>query len=202
MKFRIKAIIIILLVCVFFTNTFAGGKDNDRWSVRMAESAITYSSYQSAYEYVSATAMKGFRQLWKTTGDDRYFQYIKGAVDKDLPLFNIITNLKGSNYIDPVNGGCLLLMMYSQTNDEKYKAAIDSTLEYLLTFDRSTEGGFFHKGDPRMQIDDLYMEGEFLAEYAEVFNSTEELDEALLQNGSYGKTYAGLCKRIVGPCVV
>ena len=179
----LKSIILLILsFCVLFTNTFANNHNNDRWSVRMAESAMIY-GYQSIYDYVDATAMKGFRQLWQTTGEDRYYQYIKEAVDKDLPSFYKITTYKGSNYIDPVNGGCLILMMYSQTKEEKYKAAIDSTLEYLITFDRSTEGGFFHKYHPRMQIDDLYMEGEFLAEYAHVFNRTEELDEALLQTG-------------------
>jgi unsaturated rhamnogalacturonyl hydrolase len=176
-------IIMILSCCVLFTNAFAGDNDNNSWSVRMAESTITYGTYQSIFEYVSATAMKAFCQLWQTTGEDRYFQYIKGAVESDLTQFHNITNMKGTNYIDPVNGGTLILMMYSQTKQEKYKTAIDSTLEYLITFDRSTEGGFFHKHDPRMQIDDLYMEGEFLAEYAEVFDRTEELDEALRQTG-------------------
>lgn len=182
-KFLKSIAIMIFLCCVLFTNTFAGDNDSDSWSVRMAESAITYGSYQSVYEYVSATAMKAFRQLWQTTGEDNYFQYVKGAVDKDLSLFNTLTNMNGSNYIDPVNGGNLILLMYSKTNEEKYKTAIDSTLEYLITFDRSAEGGFFHKSDPRMQIDDLYMEGEFLAEYAQVYDRTEELDEALNQTG-------------------
>jgi len=185
MSVKLLKIIILMALscCVLFTNTFANNHDSDRWSVRMAESAITYGTYQSVFDYVSATAMKAFRQLWQTTGEDHYFQYIKGAVEDELSLFNTLTDRKGSNYIDPVNGGSLILMMYSQTKEEKYKTAIDSTLEYLITFGRSTEGGFFHKYDPRMQIDDLYMEGEFLAEYAQVFDRTEELDEALKQTG-------------------
>ena len=177
-------IILVTLSCsVLFLSSLASADESDRWSVRMAESVISCGTYQSAYEYVSATAMKGFRQLWQTTGDDQYFQYIQGAVENDLSMFNSINNLQGSNYIDPVNGGSLILMMYTQTNEDKYKAAADSTLKFLMSFDRSTEGGFFHKRDPRMQIDDLYMEGEFLAEYAQVFERIGELDEALRQTG-------------------
>ena len=172
----------LLSLAVIFPVTAKANDADARWSIRMAESVITKGSYKSAYEYVSATAMKGFRQLWQTTGDERYSQYIKEAVDRDLQLFySLPSPTTRPNYIDPVNGGNLILMIYSQTNEEKYKAAIDSTLKYLINFDRSAEGGFFHKNDPRMQIDDLYMEGEFLAEYAQVFYRTEELDEALKQ---------------------
>lgn len=182
--YLLKSTIIVIFSCfILVANTFAKINNSDPWSVRMAESVISKGAYKSAYRYVSATAMKGFRQLWQATGEERYFQYIKEAVDNSIPSFHDITSMKGSNYIDPVNGGNLILMMYSQTKEEKYKEAIDSTLEFLITFDRSTEGGFFHKYHPRMQIDDLYMEGEFLTEYAQVFNRTEELDEALLQTG-------------------
>lgn len=137
----LKSTIIVILLCfILFANTFAQNNDSNRWSVRMAESAMIY-GYQGIYYYVTTTAMKGFRQLWQVTGNERYFQHIKDAMDDDLDQFHDITSLKGSNYIDPVNGGILILMMYSQTNEETYKAAIDSTLGFLITFDRSAEGG-------------------------------------------------------------
>ena len=175
-------LLMILSSGVLFTNTFAMNQHTDRWSVRMAESAMI-SGYQSIYNYVDATAMKAFRQLWHTTGDARYYRYIVDAVDNDLSLYAAIPSGNRSNYIDPVNGGSLILMMYSQTHAKRYKTAADSTLAYLTAFDRSTEGGFFHKSDPRMQIDDLYMAGEFLTEYARVFDHPGALDEALLQTG-------------------
>ncbi len=179
----LKSTIIVIFLCfILVINIFANNNDGDPWSVRMAETVISKNAYKSAYEYVSATAMKGFRQLWQKTADERYYQYIKEAVDSDLQMFyNLPSPSTRPNYIDPVNGGNLILMVYSQTDEEKYKAAFDSTLKYLLNFDRSAEGGFFHKNDPRMQIDDLYMEGEFLAEYAVVFERSDLLDEALRQ---------------------
>lgn len=88
----LKSTIIVILLCfILFANTFAQNNDSNRWSVRMAESAMIY-GYQGIYYYVTTTAMKGFRQLWQVTGNERYFQHIKDAVDDDLDQFHDITS--------------------------------------------------------------------------------------------------------------
>jgi unsaturated rhamnogalacturonyl hydrolase len=118
--------------------------------------------------------------LWLVTGNDDYYQYIRTGADNNLGYYNNIVNSRIHD-IDPVNGGSLLLFMYSRTGDSRYSAAADSTLSYLKSFPRSTDGGFFHKDLPRMQVDDLYMGAPFLAEYGQIFDVQEEYEDAVRQ---------------------
>ncbi len=153
---------------------------NMLWSVRMAESAIIDGAYQGISYYVDATAMKSFRNLWLATGDTIYLQYIIDAVDDDLSYYYEKANAEFHD-IDPVNGGSLILFMFSQTGELKYQSAADSLLKFLKAFPRTSGGGFYHKDSPHMQVDDLYMGSPFLAEYGKVFNRQEELDDAVKQ---------------------
>jgi len=151
-----------------------------RWSVRMAESLISTGWYQGIADYVYATAMKGFRNLWQATGNERYLQYINGAVDADSSYYQNIVN-RVTHDIDYVNGGSLILFIYSQTGESKYQSAGDSTLKFLKSFPRTSDSGFYHKDWPRMQVDDLYMGSPFLAEYGQIFDSPEEYKDAVKQ---------------------
>jgi unsaturated rhamnogalacturonyl hydrolase len=152
-----------------------------RWSVRMAESLITYGTYQSIWYYVDATTMKGFRNLWQATGEESYFQYIKDAIDSDSSNYQNINSLLINHDIDYINGGSLILFMYSQTGELRYQLLADSTLKFLKSFPRTSDSGFYHKDCPRMQVDDLYMGSPFLAEYGQIFDSPEEYKEAVKQ---------------------
>jgi unsaturated rhamnogalacturonyl hydrolase len=151
-----------------------------RWSVRLAETAMSNNFYFNVMDYVAATAIKGFRNLWLFIGDSSYLQYIGELVDASLEYHY---DMAGSDYhdIDPVNGGSLVLFMSSKTGESKYRSAADSILKFLKAFPRSADGGLFHKDIPRMQVDDLYMGSPFLAEYGDVFNKPEEYTDAARQ---------------------
>lgn len=164
----------VLLHYALFTGLPACAQE---MAIRMADSI---GSFNDISDYIQATAMKGFRQLWLVTGNDDYYQYIRSGTDNNLSYYNNIDNSR-THDIDPLNGGSLLLFMYSETGDSKYRTAANSTLDYLLSFPRSADGGFFHKDWPRMQVDDLYMGAPFLAEYGQIFNEQEEYEEAVRQ---------------------
>lgn len=168
-----------ILICLLPGIIF-GQEVNPKWSERMADIVVADNSYNYLSDYVDATAMKGFRNLWEATGDSVYFNYLRDAADLSLPFYY---NLAQQEYhdIDPVNGGSLLLYMYSLTGNPDYKNAADSALKFLQAFPRSPDGGFYHKDVPRMQVDDLYMGTPFLAECGKVFNSNENYDDAINQ---------------------
>jgi len=170
-------IIVILLLVALSAGIPVGAQD---MAISMANSIMRGGSLNDISDYIQATAMKGLRQLWLVTGNDDYYQYIRSGADDNLGYYNNIINASVHD-IDPVNGGSLLLFMYSQTGDSKYRTAANSTLSYLNSFPRSTDGGFFHKDWPRMQVDDLYMGTPFLAEYGQIFNGQEEYDDAVRQ---------------------
>lgn len=175
-----KLFICLLIMMCFLTLNISGQDVNPKWSERMADIVIADNSYKYLSDYVEATAMKGFRNLWKATGDSVYFNYLRDAADLSLQFYY---NLAQQEYhdIDPVNGGSLLLFMYSLTGNPDYKNAADSALKFLQAFPRSPDGGFYHKDVPRMQIDDLFMGTPFLAECGKVFNSNENYDDAINQ---------------------
>jgi unsaturated rhamnogalacturonyl hydrolase len=155
------------------------------WSVLMAENLMknpSIASGPSLQSYVFATALKGLRELWKATEDSAYLQYISEIVDDNLPSYE---GLAGMTYYDMdfINGASLILFMYSQTGDSKYVPAIDSTLKYLNSMPRTSDGGIYHKGTTsyRLQLDDLYMIGPFMAEYGILFNQPEVYQDAVRQ---------------------
>jgi unsaturated rhamnogalacturonyl hydrolase len=160
---------------------WAGAQEpGKRWSERMAESAMLDGGYQNIYDYVDATAMKAFRALWQETGDETYYNYLKTAVDDDLQDYYDIAS---SDYhdIDPVNGGSLILLLQRQTGEAAYRSAADSLLKFLWAFPRTSDGGFYHKDSPHMQVDDLYMGAPFLAEYGQLREVDSALEDAARQ---------------------
>lgn len=137
--------------------------------------------YHRLSDYVGATVMKSFRYLWETTKDSSYFRYLQQVTDSSLNfIINYLPN-DDRHDIDYVNGGSILLYMFSQTGKPEYQSAADTIMKYLKSFSRFSDGGFYHKDQPVMQVDDLYMGAPFLAEYGQVFNSAEDYDIAIQQ---------------------
>ena len=73
----------LCLLCVPYMNLYAEGDtnrsaENQPWSIRMAESIMTrHPNGYGNWDYVTGTVLRGFEELWRRTGDDRYFDYIK-----------------------------------------------------------------------------------------------------------------------------
>jgi unsaturated rhamnogalacturonyl hydrolase len=155
------------------------------WSVRMAESVmsrhpVTYGSW----DYVTGTVLKGFEELWRTRGDNRYFQYIKNTLDMVVNENGTIDGYNLLDYnIDEINEGRMLLLLYKETGLEKYKKAADMLRNQLRDHPRTYEGGFWHKlRYPRqMWLDGLYMGSPFYAEYNLLFDEPEDFDDVVLQ---------------------
>jgi unsaturated rhamnogalacturonyl hydrolase len=76
-----------------------------------------------------------------------------------------------------------LFDVYQQTNNEKYKLAMDKLVNQLKYHPRTLEGAFWHKLIYQHQIwlDGLYMASPFLAQYAATFNHPELMDDAVNQ---------------------
>ena len=186
---NLKIYICIGCILIFVPCTDIKAADNDTispWSVLMAENLMENPSIAAGPAlnyYVFATAMKGLRELFEVSGDSIVYHYIAEIVDDNLSYYEHITGLP--NYdMDFINGASLILFMYSQTGDPKYIPAIDSTLKYLNSMPRTPDGGIYHKGALsyyRLQLDDLYMIGPFMAEYGKIFNKPEVYKDAVKQ---------------------
>lgn len=132
-------------------------------------------------------------KLWKTTGEQHYFDYVKVWADSLINDKGEIYKYHADTYnIDYINSGKILFDVYKQTGNEKYKLTIENLINQMYTHPRTTEGGFWHKKIYTNQIwlDGIYMGSPFFAQYGKEFNKPEWIDEAINQvTLCYKKTY-------------
>ena len=159
--------------------------DESLWSVRMAESVMTrHPSGYGNWDYVTGTVLRGFEELWRVTGDERYFNYIQKTVDRSVMASGNILDYRLSDYnLDEIREGCDCLFMFQQTAEEKYKKAADLLRSQLKSQPRTNEGGFWHKQRYpwQMWLDGLYMGGPFYTQYCVMFDDSAGLNDALNQ---------------------
>ncbi len=137
-----------------------------------------------SWTYARALFLMGEYMVWKRTGDPRYFQYVKGWVDAHVDAQgNIDHNLDS---LDSMLPGNLLLLMYQETKEEKYKLAADKIRQRFNTYPRTTDGGFWHATSTSRQqqlwLDGVFMSMPFLARYGRLFGDNPYAnDEAARQ---------------------
>ncbi len=122
--------------------------------------------------YDFGVILNGMKTQWYTTGDRRYFDFIKRGVDTFVSDDGTIKTYTVEEYnIDQVRMGSAVLMLYRVTGEAKYKKAADLIRSQLKGHPRTNEGGFWHKKiyPYQMWLDGLYMGEPFYAEYSEIF---------------------------------
>lgn len=155
------------------------------YAVAMAETTLKYhpGSYGS-WNYVTGTVLLGYKELWKISGEQKYYDYIRNTVDQVVKSDGSITGYTLSDYnIDQIKEGCPVLFLYRETGMEKYKKTADLLRRQLSEHPRTSEGAFWHKERYPWQIwlDGLYMGSPFYAEYGELFNEPAAMDDVAVQ---------------------
>lgn len=136
------------------------------------------------WDYVTGTVLRGFEELWRVTGDERYLYYIKMTVDRVVGDGGEIAGYDAQKYsLDDVQEGRMLLFLYRQTGEQKYMRAATMVWEQLKTHPRTPSGGLWHKKiyPHQMWLDGLYMAQPFYAEYATLFGEPQALDDVVHQ---------------------
>lgn len=136
------------------------------------------------WNYQYGVVLTGIEQVWKSTGKQEYFDFIRSSIDYFIADDGTIRTYDMEDYnIDNINTGKLLLMLYNETNDEKYRMAADTLREQLRHHPRTSEGGFWHKKRYpwQMWLDGLYMGEPFYARYAVDFDEPEALNDVVRQ---------------------
>ena len=155
------------------------------FSKKMAESVmISRPNRYGSWNYETGTVLKGFEDLWRTTDDITYYNYIKATVDYVVNSSGIISGYNKTEYnLDQVREGCNILFLYDQTGAAKYKTAADSLRSQLATHPRNNAGGFYHKliYPYQMWLDGLYMAEPFYCQYAKMMNEPADNDDIALQ---------------------
>lgn len=133
------------------------------------------------WHYHQGVFLCGMELLWEAVQEERYIQYIQEYVDD-------LVDEQGNFYfardeLDAVQAGLLLFKLYERTGAAKYRIAADKLRNLLLTLNRTSEGGYWHKDKYPYQIwlDGLYMAGVFSLKYANAFGETGLRTEVLRQ---------------------
>jgi rhamnogalacturonyl hydrolase YesR len=170
----------------------------ESWAVATADTMMRrYPDYRTAYfrpwTYVHGYVLYGFEMLYRSTGDKKYFDYMKRYVDQIVDEKGNLryTDRKTSKVVpvsltnlDNMMTGNIVVAMYEYTRDERYRIAAGRIRKAFDTYPRNSDGGFWHakslKG--QMWIDGVFMGQMFLTRYGKsVGDSAYCFDEAAKQ---------------------
>ncbi len=165
---------------------------NQKWSEQMAQSIMTRhpESYQiedrdtPKWGYTHGLVLNAFLQLYKETGDETYYNYVKGYLDELINADGSIKTYPFEDYnIDKINPGKLLFTFYEKTREEKYLKAMQLLRKQLEEHPRTSQGGFWHKKryPSQMWLDGLYMGAPYYAQYAVTYGDAENLADVAKQ---------------------
>jgi unsaturated rhamnogalacturonyl hydrolase len=193
-----RFIAVIALLLIPFTAHAQGKTD---WSVAMVES--TMKRYPTAKDlgswgYAKSLYLYGQYLVFKRTHDPRYLKYIKDWVDSHVDENGVVrsANAQGEvrevtfDNLDSMLPGNLLLLLYQETKDPKYKLAADRIRKRFDTYPRTKDSGFWHAtGKTRewqLWGDGVFMSMPFLVRYGNMFGDSKYTnDEAVNQLLTY-----------------
>jgi rhamnogalacturonyl hydrolase YesR len=172
-----------------------GGTD---WSTAMVESTMKRFTPDTLgpWSYPEGLYLYGQYLVYKRTGDRRYLDYIKAWADRFVDAKGHISN--SFNSLDSMRSGTVLLILYRETHDPRYRAAADQIRKRLDTYPRTADGGFWHATSRQHQLwaDGTYMVLPFLAEYGVMFGDSaytnDEVTRQLLIYASHLQVGNGL----------
>ncbi|MBN2364995.1 MAG: glycoside hydrolase family 88 protein [Calditrichaeota bacterium] len=164
-----------------------------KWSIKMADSemerrgtSLMYggSDPKAKWRYTTGLFLKSLLDLGHVTGDSKYFEYTKKVIDSFVEDNGSIRTYDMTDYnLDKINSGKVLLHLYRQTGDRKYKRAAGILYEQLQNQPRTSEGGFWHKERYpwQMWLDGIYMSAPFYAEFGAKFGHEEAFEDVVKQ---------------------
>lgn len=181
-KIRNYALILPMAVATFSCQT--PKEEKIRWSVEMARSEMERfpepwmieKATKPRWGYTHGLVVKAMMEEWKHTGDKTYFDYAKIYADSLIDDRGEIKTYKFESFnIDNINPGKILFDLYRETNDPRYRTAIETLREQMRQHPRTSEGGFWHKlkYTHQLWLDGIYMASPFLAQYAKEMNEPD-----------------------------
>jgi len=167
------------------------------WSTAMVESTMKRfptAGDLGSWGYAKSLYLYGQYLVYKRTGDPKLLQYIKAWVDSHVDENGVVTNTNAEGQpteikfdnLDSMLPGNLLLLMYQETKDNKYKLAADRIRLRFNTYPRTKDGGFWHATSKSREWqlwgDGVFMSMPFLLRYGVMFGDSQyAFDEATKQ---------------------
>ena len=132
-----------------------------------------------AWNYIDGCKMSSLIEMYKTTKDEKYINFVKSFVDYYVFEDGTIRGYEPEKYsTDDVCESRILFDLYELTNDEKYSKAIELTYTQVKSHPRTKEGNFWHKKvyPNQVWLDGLYMMQPFYTRYQTLRNKKDYQD--------------------------
>lgn len=155
------------------------------YSQWMADSIIAHKiNLTDHWGYEYGLTLEGIYDVYKKTSDKKYLDFITKTMDTFINADGSINGYRLDEHnIDHLNNGKIVLKLWDETSDERYKKAAFNLHEQIKTHPRTSEGVFWHKAIYPHQIwcDGLYMGAAFLAAFASRFGNEQDFDDIAMQ---------------------
>ena len=180
---KIRLLCLLPLIATLLTQD-VGAQSSQPLSQQMAATAMhiwkdslvvgSSKDGRARWVYQESVLLRGIEELYKTTGDKKYYDYIKKHVDYYVQPDGTIRTYSLKDYsIDGIPMGRIVLLLYKKTGEQKYRTAAQTLNRQLEEMPRTHEGSIWHKAIYPWQVwlDGLYMGQPFNAEYAKLFKN-------------------------------
>jgi unsaturated rhamnogalacturonyl hydrolase len=144
------------------------------WSKEVVESTMKrFSTAESlkGWGYAKSLYLYGQYLVYLRTKEKRYLDHIRAWVDLHVDEKGTIN--RPVNALDYMLPGNLLLILYKETGQEKYKLAADQIRKTFDTYPRTKDGGFWHANtrsrEWQLWADGVFMSMPFLVRYGRMF---------------------------------
>ncbi len=114
------------------------------------------------WNYIDGCMMISLINLWKQTGNQKYFDFVKNFIDFYIDDKGNILGFKKEDYnLDNINEGRVLFDLYEATGEEKYLLAIETVYSQIESQPKNSKGSFWHKA---IYHDQVWLDGLFMAQ--------------------------------------
>ena len=162
------------------------------WSVRMADSQIKREgdglgwteTGRRKWDYAAGLFTLSLLKLNEEKPKACYVAFSDAAIGSYITAEGTIRTYKREEFnIDNINSGKTIFALWKINGKPQYRKALDALRNQLTDHPRTREGGFWHKQryPSQMWLDGLYMGAPFYAEYAQLFGSAHDFDDAVKQ---------------------
>lgn len=141
------------------------------WSTALADSILKRFPDPDDFPYrhwcySQGYVLIGFERLWASTGDIRYFDYMKKYVDQHVTADGSVRDFTGIS-LDDMMAGATVVELYRHTGEERYRLAAAKIRAQFDDYPRNSDGGFWHNRElpHEMWIDGVFMGLMFLTRY-------------------------------------
>jgi unsaturated rhamnogalacturonyl hydrolase len=147
-----------------------------------------------SWGYAKSLYLYGQYLVYRRTREPRYLKYIKDWIDYHVDENGVVTSANAQGEIrevkfdnlDSMLPGNLLLILYQETKEPKYKLAADRIRQRFDTYPRTKDGGFWHATSKSREWqlwgDGVFMSMPFLVRYGHMFGDSKYAnDEATRQ---------------------